>query len=143
MKLTYQTGVATLIQFITLSLLGIANGVNSAITTCRAGEDCIVNMLLSIVFFILTALWFAAIWILGYFAQERRSRNLAFLLMGAEGLIALVALFNAQHHTDILGLATSVIDLILALWIIFLAMRLMRSGGKRITSSPRARKRRL
>lgn len=142
MKLTYQTGVATLIQFITASLLSFANQVNSSVTTCRAGEDCIVNILLAIMFFVLTALWFGAVWVLGYFAQERRSRKLAFLLIGAESLIALIALFNAQHYTDALGLATSVIDLILALWIIILALRLMRSGGKRITTSQRSRQRR-
>lgn len=141
MKLTYQTGVATLIQFVTLSLLGIANGINSSVTTCRKGEDCIVNILLSMVFFILTALWFGAVWILGYFAQERRSKHLALLLIAAEGLIALIALFNAKHHTDFLSLATSLIDLVLALWIILLAFRLWRSGGKRITSAQRPRQR--
>lgn len=142
MKLTYQTGVATLIQFITLSILGFANGVNSAISACRSDEDCIVNIILSIIVFILTACWFAIVWMLGYLAQERRSRNVAFLLIGAEALIILVALVNAKGHTDALSLTTSVIDIILALWIITLAFRLMRSGGKRITTSQRSRKRR-
>lgn len=141
MKLTYQTGVATLIQLIAGSLLGLANQANSAATTCRAGEDCIVNILLAIIFFMLTACWFGAVWMLGYWAQERRSGRLAFMLIGAEGLITLVALFNAKGHTDILSLATSIIDIILALWIISLALRLVRSGGKRITSSQRSRRR--
>ena len=133
MKLTYQTAVATLIQFILLSFLGIANGLNSVVTTCRhSSSDCFTNTLVSLIFFILTALWFGAVWLLGYTAQERRSHRLAQLLIVAELLIALVALFNARHHTDILSLATSLIDLCLAIWIITLAFRLMRSKGKRI-----------
>lgn len=143
MKLKYQTAIATLIQFITLSFLGIANGVNSVVTTCRHdGGDCISNLIVSIIFFILTAAWFGGLWILGAIAQERRSRRLAFLLMGAEGLVALIAYFNAKHYTDALGLATSLADLVLALWIITLAYRLMRAEGRRITSSGRKRQRR-
>jgi uncharacterized membrane protein len=142
-KLTYQTAVATLIQFITLSFLGIANGLNSVVSTCRHdGTDCISNLIVSIIFFILTAAWFGAIWIIGAIAQERRSKKFAFILIGAEALIALVALFNAKHHTDALGLATSVIDLLLALWIITLAFRLMMSGGARVVTGQHRRRQR-
>lgn len=142
MKLTYQTGIATFIQFITLSLLGIANGANSVVTTCRHDStNCISNLIVSLIFFILTALWFAAVWILGYMAQERRHRRLAQLLIAAEGGIALIALFNAKHHTDILGLVTSLLDMALAVWIIYLALRLMRSGGDRVVTRQRRRRR--
>jgi len=142
-KLTYQTGIATLIQFITLSFLGMANGMNSIVTTCRHDSgDCMNNVFVSIIFFILTALWFGTVWILGTLAQERRSKRLALLLVGAELLIAMVAYFNARHHTDILSLVTSLIDLVLALWIITLAVRLIRSKGERITSGSRRRRRR-
>ncbi len=142
MKLTYQTGIATMIQFILLSFLGIANGANSVVTTCRHDStDCISNLIVSIIFFILTALWFGAVWVLGAMTQESRNKRLALLLIGAEGMIALIASFNAKHHTDILGLATSLLDLALAVWIIVLAWRLMRSEGQRITSGGRRRKR--
>jgi drug/metabolite transporter (DMT)-like permease len=142
-KLTYQTGIATLVQFITLSFLGIANGLNSIVTTCRHdSHDCINNVIVSIIFFMLTALWFAAVWILGAAAQERRSKRLALALVGAELLIAMVAYFNARHHTDALSLATSLIDLALAFWIIFLALRIIRSKGERIRTGARSRQRR-
>lgn len=134
MKLTYQTSVATLIQFITLSFLGIANGVNSIIATCRNDTpNCTSNMVVSLVFFVITAGWFGIIWMLGYLAQERRSKRLAQLLIAVEAFVGLIAFFNARHYTDALGLATSLIDLMLAIWIITLAFRLMRSNGKRIT----------
>ncbi|HTB49327.1 MAG TPA: hypothetical protein VK712_04570 [Verrucomicrobiae bacterium] len=143
MKLTYQTAVATLIQFIVLSFLGIANGLNSVVSTCRHdGSNCVSNLLVSLIFFILTVVWFAAIWVLGYSAQERRSKRLAQLLIIAELLIALIAFFNAKHHTDILSLTTSLIDLLLAIWIITLAFRLMRAGSTRIVSKQRPRERR-
>lgn len=139
MKLTYQTAIATLIQFIVLSFLGIANGVNSVVATCRHdGGDCISNLIVSIIFFILTAGWFGAVWILGAMAQERRSKRLALMLIGAEALIALIAFFNARHHTDALSLATSLIDLSLALWVITLAYRLMRAEGRRVVVRSRS-----
>ena len=142
MKLTYQTGVATLIQFITLSFLGIANGANSVVTTCRHDStNCVSNLIVSLIFFILTAAWFGMVWILGYTAQERRSRRLAQLLMCAEALIALIALFNAKHHTDALSLFTSLVDLVLAVWIISLAFRLIRTGGARVVTKRRSRQR--
>ncbi len=142
MKLKYHTAIATFIQFITLSLLNIANGLNSIVTTCRTTEtDCVSNSLVSVIFFILATGWFAFIWVLGYLAQERRSKRLAQALIAAEGLIALIAYFNARHHTDWLSLATSLIDLLLAIWIIILAFRLMRAGGGRITSRKRHRQR--
>ncbi|HEX7632921.1 MAG TPA: hypothetical protein VF401_01195 [Candidatus Saccharimonadales bacterium] len=139
MRFKYETAVITLVQFIVLSLLGIANGLNSIVSTCHTDHgDCISNTIVSLIFFLLTCAWFAFIWVLGYTAQERRSKRIAQLLICAEGLIALVALFNAKHHTDLLGLSTSVIDLVLAVWIITLAWRLMRSGGGRIVSKQRA-----
>jgi hypothetical protein len=121
------------------------NQLNSIVTTCRKdGSDCVSNTIVSIIFFMLVVAWFGAVWLLGYAAQDRRSKRLAQLLICAEALIALVALFNARHHTDFLSLITSIIDLVLAAWIIVLAFRLMRSSGGRIVSKqrPRQRKRR-
>ncbi len=93
--------------------------------------------------FILTAGWFAAIWLLAYTAQDRRSKQLARLLIAAEAATFVIALFNAKHHTDILSLVTSLTDMVLAVWVIVLAFRLMRAKGKRVVARqrPRARKR--
>lgn len=142
MKITYQTSVATLIQFIALSFLNIANGINSVVTTCRSETgDCMSNLLVSIIFFILVAVWFGLIWLLGWAAQDRRSKRLAQLLICAEVLIAMVAYFNAKNHPDLLSLITSIVDLVLAIWIIYLAIRLIRSGGGRVVARQRRRSR--
>jgi len=142
MKLTYETGTATLIQFIVLGLLNIGTALTSTVHDCRQeNADCLGTIFISFIFYLVVVGWFAAVWVLGYMAQERRSRRLAQLLIMAEGLIALVALFDAKHHNDKLGLITSVADFVLALWIISLAWRLMRSGGRRIVSSQRPRRR--
>jgi hypothetical protein len=135
-KLRYETGTGTLIQFIVLSLLGIPNGLTSIITTCHSnGNECATNSLGSVVFFILTVMWFGAMWAVGYLAQERRSRKLALLLICAELGTALVAFhFNVPHDTNLLTKATSLIDILLSLWVIALAIRLSRSKGGRIVS---------
>lgn len=138
MKLTYETGTATLIQFIVLGLLNIINGLDSIVTTCHhEGGGCLSNVFSSVVFYILTIMWFGIVLLIGYAAQEKRSRRLAQLLIAAEAMIALIAFFNiklnVRYHNGLLSLFTSVADLLLAIWIITLAYRLMKAGGRRIT----------
>jgi len=140
-RLTYQTAVACLIQFVTMSFLTLANEGNSVVTTCHNHGDCFSNLLSSLIFFMLTAVWFGVVWMLGYTAQEQRSRRLAQLLIVAELAIAVVAVFNAKHHTDILSLFTSLLDALLALWVISLAFRIVRAGGGRVVSRQRSRNR--
>jgi len=131
----YQTGIATMVQFVIMALLSLANGINSMITTCRIdSSSCTINIMLSLLVFLLTAGWFGAVWVIGTMAQESRDKRLAILLMFIELFIIGVALLNARHHTDALSLITSIIDICLALWVIVLAFRLSRSGGKRIRS---------
>ena len=141
MKLRYETGIATLIQFVTMAFLNVGTGLVSVVSGCHSGiGDCIVNSFTSLVYFLLITLWFGFVWVLGFIAQDRRSKRVAQALIGAEILIALVALFNARHHVDAIGLVTSLIDAVLAIWIIFLAFKLMRSDGARIVTTPRQRK---
>ena len=142
MKLTYETGTATIMQFIVLGLLNIANGLDSIVTTCHhPGGDCVGNVFSSLIFYILLMGWFGGVAVLGYLAQERRSKRLAQLLIITEAMVSLIALFNIKlnlkYHNGFLGLGTSIIDVVLAIWIITLAYRLMRSGGKRIPARRR------
>lgn len=144
MRLYYRTAIATFIQFVSLSLLGIANGLDSIVTTCSArGSDCVSNVIVSLLFFILTVFWFASIWVLGYSAQERRSRRLAYALIAVEAAVIIVASFNAKHHTNLLSLLTSIVDISLAVWVIVLAFRLSRSRGGRIMARDKAQRRRV
>ncbi len=145
MKLTYQTGIATLIQLGIMTLLNVLNGFHSAIQQCVTTDanNCIESIILSMLYFMVITAWFAFIWILGAAAQDRRSRRMAIILLGAEGLVLLVALFNAHNHNDLLGLFTSLVDAALAAWVAVLATRLILSGGGRVTASQRSRRRRL
>lgn len=146
MKLTYETGTATLIQFIVLGIMNILTGLDSVVQTCRHDSvNCLENILTSFVFYLLILGWFGFICIIGFFAQHRRSRRLAQLLILAELLIAFVAFFNIRlnlkYDNGWLTLMTSVADLILAIWIITLAYRLTRAGGGRVKVKARVQKR--
>jgi hypothetical protein len=131
-QLTYETGIATLVQFIVLSLLNILNGITSVVSTCVKGQDCITNLLVSVILYLLLVGWFGFVWLLGYNAQERRSKRLAQLLICTEGLIALLAFYNIKHHNGAVGIITSIVDLVLCVWVIWLAFRLMRAAGKSV-----------
>lgn len=149
MKLTYETGSATLVQFIVLGMMNILTGLDSIAQTCRHDStNCLENVFTSFVFYVLIITWFGIVCVIGYAAEQKRSRRLAQLLILAEILIAFVAFFNIKlnlkYHNGWLSLMTSVADLILAIWIITLAYRLMKAGSGRVVAStkPRARKRR-
>lgn len=146
MKLTYQTGIAALIQFIVLSFLTLASQLDSVITTChKDGGNCISNLITSTILYFLVVIVFGTIWLIGYGAQSRRSRRLAQLLICIEALIALVALFSIKlslhSHKNILGLLASLGIIGLAVWIIVLAYRLMKAGGGRVVAGQRQRQR--
>lgn len=144
MRLTYQTGIAALVHLAVISVLNIANGVHSSVQQCtNTGSDCLGNIITSMLYFMVLTIWFALLWILAAAAQTQRSRKLAFILIGAESLVIMVAIFNAQHYNHILGLVTSIVDAILAAWVALLALRLFLSGGGRVTGSKRTRQRRL
>lgn len=144
MRLTYQTGIAALIHLGIITLLNVLNGVHSSVQQCtNVSSDCVGNIITSMLYFMVITIWFTCLWILAAAAQTQRSRKLAFLLIGAELLVVMVALFNAQHHNNILGLVTSIVDASLAAWVALLAVRLFIHGGGRVTGSRRSRQRRL
>lgn len=143
MKIKYETNIATLVQFITLSLLNIATGLNSIITTCiHNSNDCVTNTMLSVIFFIIVAIFFAGVWVLGYTVQDRRSTRLAQLLILVEIAIFLFALLNAKNHTDLLSLFTSITDMLLAIWVIASCLVLIKNGGKRAPARRPVKRRR-
>ncbi len=143
MKIKYQTGIVTLIQFIVAVALGFINEVASSVSGCIGhGSACVSNTLVSLLLIILTAIWFAFLAALGYAAQDRRSRRLARYLMAAEAIVAVVALFDVKHFPNILGLITSLIDFGLAAWAFLLAYRLSKANGGRIVAPGRKRQRR-
>jgi sugar phosphate permease len=143
MKLTYQTGIATLIQFILLSFLTLFSQVGSVVSTCRTdSNNCMGNLITSIVFYIVVAVVFGGIWLIGLAAQNLRSKRLALLLIGIEGLTALIALFSVKlslNSKNIFSITASFVIAVLAVWTISLAFRLMRSEGKRIAHGTRRR----
>lgn len=141
MKLKYQTGVAALVQFIAMTILNFVNGTYSSVRECTlSSSDCLGNVLLSMLFFLVITAWFAFLAVVGYAAQDRRSKRMAQLLLGTEAIVALIALFDARHYPNYLGLITSLVDAALALWVALLAFRLVRANGGRVTTTRRRRR---
>ena len=143
MRLRYETGVATLVQFIVATGLGFLGGGASIITGCfgHSAGECVSNSLVSLILIILTVVWLGFLLTLGYVAQERRSWRFAGTLIGAEGLSALIYLFDAKHTNSWLSRITNLVGFVLAAWVIWLALQLVRSRGGRIVRAGRPRRR--
>lgn len=144
MQLTHETGKATMIQFMVMALLNIANTIDSIISTCtHTGGQCVPNMLTSIIFYILIIVWFAIIMALGYQTQQVRTKRLARLLILAELSVFAIAGYNIKlgitYHNGALSMFTSLFDLIISFWVISLAFRLMKAGGGRVVQRGRHR----
>ena len=139
MKLTYQTAIATFIQFIAMVVLGVPNALISIITTCQHdGSSCASNMITSIIFFLFTAIWFGFILAVGYFAQKNRSNRLAALLIICEIPTLFVAgLINLPRESNYLAKGTSLVDVILGLIVVYLALRVLFARGRRIVKRSR------
>ena len=143
MRLRYETGTATLIQFLAMMLLGFVGGVVGIIGQCHeeGAASCVQDSVVSFAYVLILAGWFGFIAMLGYAAQDQRSHRLAIFLMAVEAMVLVVALFNARHFPNVLGLITSLVDAALAAWVIVLAWRLSRAKGGRITAArPRQRR---
>jgi hypothetical protein len=139
MRLRYETGVATLVQFVVGTALGFLGAVVSIISGCRghSGVDCASNSLVSLVLIILTVGALGVLLGLGYVAQERRSSRLALALIGAEALAALIFIFDAKQSPGLLDRLTNLVAFIIAIWVIVVAARLALARGRRIVSAGR------
>jgi magnesium-transporting ATPase (P-type) len=141
MRLTYQTSVATFIQFVIVSLFTLVSQAVSTVSSCHQnGSNCVSNLLVSIIFYIVVAVAFGGIWLVGYGAQARRSRRLAQLLICIEAFFALLALLSIKLNASsrsAAGLFASFGMLILSAWVLTLAFRLMRAGNRRVVNRQR------
>ena len=144
-RLTYQTSVASLAQFIALMLLGVPFTLINIISTCHSdSSNCVSNMISSLILYMLFAAWFAVIVILGVAAQKKRSRLFAFFLVGFELVTLIGCLIDFPHDSSIFDRFTVLVCAALSVWVIYIASRLFLAGNKRVVkkSSPigRARK---
>lgn len=140
MHIKYQTGVTTLAQFVSMAILNLVSMIASSVHSCvKSGSECVGDVTINLLYFLVLAAWFGFVWVLGYAAQDRRSKRIAQVLIIAEVVILLAALLDARHFPNILGLVTSVLDAAFAVWTIVLAWRLIRSNGARVTTTRRRR----
>jgi hypothetical protein len=146
MRLTYETGTGTLIQFIVLGVLNIATALQSIITTCaHSGTSCVGNLLSSVIYYVLIVCWFGIILTLGFTAQQGRNKRLAQLLICAELAVFVVAGYNIKldhlgFHNGVLSLLTSCVDVVLSIWVMTLAYRLIKASGGRVVKRQRRSK---
>lgn len=142
MTIRYQTGVTTLAQFVSMAVLNLINMLYSSIHSCvKSGSECIGDVTINLLYFLVVCAWFGFIWVLGYAAQDRRSKRIAQVLILAETAVFLAALLDLKHFPNALGLITSAIDAFLAAWTIILAYRLIKSRGGRVVTQSRPKKR--
>lgn len=140
MRLTYQTGIGTLIQFLVLTFLNIPNSIVGIVQGCKIG-NCETNAVATIVFFLLLVVWFAFLWIIGTIAQQKRSRRLTVFLAGSEFVtLAIAAYLDLDHKTNLLQTITGIIYVVIGLLVIYLCFNLFVAGKGRMVKGRVRRK---
>lgn len=140
LRLKYETGVAATIQFITLTILNIISDTSSTVHQCLNGTSgCLGDVVLEIAYFLVVTVWFGALWLAGFAAQDRRSRRIAQFLIIAEALVFLVGLYELKKHRSALSILMSLAEIITSGYVILLAFRLMRAKGGRVRTHARRR----
>ena len=137
MRIRYETGVATFVQFIVGAGLSFINGLASIISGCHGANsaDCVSNAFVSLILIILTIVAFGFLLGLGYVAQDRRSSRLALVLIGCEAFAVLIFLFDAKHAPGLVDKTTNALSTLIGLWVIYVSWRLYRSKGARIVKT--------
>jgi hypothetical protein len=136
LKLRYETGIATTIQFIAITALNFINGISGTINQCTTSNNsCVSDIITNLIFFILITIMFGALWLIGFAAQDRRSRLIAKILIAGELFLCLIGLFDIKHHNgSTIGDIISVVEIVSSIWISWLAFRLMQAKGGRVRS---------
>lgn len=139
-KLTYQTGIATTIQFIVMTILNLIDAFSKSIHQCTINTGtCAGNVVLYVLYFIMLTIGFGVILAIGFAAQDRRSRRLAQLLILIELVILLISMFDFQHANPALFTqASNIVGALLAVWVMWLSFRLIRARGGRVVSRHRS-----
>lgn len=134
MSIRYQTSTATFVQLAVMTLLVIMGGIADVAKNCENAAECLTNSFLWIVIAFIIACWYAVLFAIGYFAQEKRSYKLARILILGELFTAFVALMFLRTPSSLLGVITSGAAIVLAAWTIVLAWRIYKARGSRITT---------
>lgn len=132
--LRYQTGTASFIQLAVVLLLVVINNLFTLIGACKNGDECAVTALFSVLFIVMTGLWFLTVSALGYAAEEKRSRNLAFVLIAGQLITIGVAYGFLKHPSNWFGAISALVVIALSSWIILLAWRLAQARGGRVVA---------
>jgi hypothetical protein len=135
-KLRYETGIAATIQFIVITALNFLNGASDTVRQCttpNSTTSCFGNILTNSIFFMMITVAFGVLWLIGFAAQDRRSKRIAKLLIAGELLLCLVGLFDLKYNKGaVIGEIVSVVEIISSLWVAWLAFRLMLAKGGRV-----------
>jgi hypothetical protein len=133
MKLRYETGTATMIQFAVITLVALLTQTRGVIEAClKSGSDCVSDSVISLMYVIILGLWLGFVSVIGYAAEDRRSKRLAQLLLVLQVMILGPIMMNIRGSHNIFDRFGSLIDLAVCVWVMLLAWRLMRANGGRI-----------
>lgn len=122
---------ATFIQAVVVIVLTAVNGVYSGLTSCLGADkaDCTTNSVLAVILVILAIIWFGFLSAMSYAAWVRRTTALIVLFAALEAITGGVSAFDLIHFDNAIGLITSLIDLLLALWVLYMTYHLFQLRG--------------
>lgn len=122
---------ATFTQAAIVIILTAINGIFSGLSSCLGQDkaDCTTNSVLAVVLVVLAIIWFGFLSALSYAAWIRRTTALIVIFILLEIITTGVSAFDLKHYDNVVGLITSLINLLVGLWVLFMSVHLFRLRG--------------
>jgi hypothetical protein len=129
---------AAFAQAVILIIVAAINGVYSGLSSCLSANkaDCAVNSVMAVILVLLMIAWFGFLAALAYAAWVRRTTPIIVMFIGAEFITCGLSLFDLKLQDSWVGILTSLIFLIVSLFVLYTSYFLFKLRG---TSSAPAR----
>ncbi|HET8992093.1 MAG TPA: hypothetical protein VFN31_03620 [Candidatus Saccharimonadales bacterium] len=142
MHLTHETSKATIFQLMIIGLMNIVSTISSIVSNCTQSKgQCAINMLTSTILYIGIIISLIVLAFLGYQAQTKRTKKRTRLLIVGELIVFFISAVNIKlgidAHAGAFSLFTNFFALILSVWVMTLAYRLLKAGGGRVVNRRR------
>lgn len=122
---------AAFAQAVILIVVAAINGIYSGLNSCLSADktDCAVNSVMAVILTLLAIAWFGFLAAVAYAAWVRRTTTIIVMFIGLELITCGLSLFDLKLQDSLVGTLTSMIFLVVSLFVLYTSYFLFRLRG--------------